>query len=631
MALAAIGGIGAEESEPVPITSPPSYTKLSLEELMDVEVTAVSRSPERLSQTPSAVQVVGNEEIRRSGATNLAEALRLAPNIQVAQVNASQWAISSRGFNNVLANKLLVMIDGRTVYTPLYAGVFWDVQSVLLEDVDRIEVVSGPGGTMWGANAVNGVVNVVSKSAEDTQGTYANATIGSAVRNSAAIRSGARIAPDLFLRVYGQRSERAETQSPEGDGAGDDWGMSQGGFRLDWKPADDVVTFQGDAYEADPDPDGTTPVTARGGNLLGRWQRSFSDSSDMQVQTYYDWTLRDLNNGFAEELHTYDVDWQHRFPLGSRQEVSWGLGYRVMDDRVQNLPGFAFKPGDRVMRVYSAFLQDEVLLVEDLLRLTVGSKFERNDFTGFEYQPSARLALTPNDRNAVWAAVSRAVRTPSRIDTDFELLLTPTFPVIQTDPEFESEKLIAYELGWRVQPLETVSLSVATFYNQYDDLRSAEPGPPPTGYPLTFANGVEGNTYGMELSGEARPVDWWRVRGGCTFLRKRLRVSEGSQDLNEASAESNDPRQQYLLQSMFDLPWNVQFDGVLRYVGALPDPHIPGYVGLDLRLAMHPAEHIEVAVVGQNLIDDQHVEFIPASPTSRELGRSVYGSLTARW
>jgi len=623
---------GSSAPESLPISKEPaSYKTMSLEELMNIEVTSVSKQPERLSAAASAIQVVQGDAIRRSGATSLPEALRLAPNLQVARVNASQWAISARGFNNVLANKLLVMIDGRTVYTPLYAGVFWDAQNTLMEDIDRIEVISGPGGTMWGANAVNGVINVISKSAKDTQGTYASGSAGTFMKDSAAIRSGGQLGEDLYMRVYGQRFHQDDTVLTDGSDAHDDWGMTQGGFRMDWEPGGDVLTLQGDAYDGDPNPEGVTPVTIRGGNVLGRWKHTISDSSDFYIQSYVDWTSRDFNNGFTQEVRTYDVDWQHRFPLGNQHEVIWGLGYRLMDDREENLPLLRFLPAHKYLHLYTGFIQDNMVLVTDRLHFTIGSKFEHNDYTGFEYQPSGRLTWMPTEYNTIWAAISRAVRTPSRIDTDFSLLLTPSFPVVQTSDDFKSETLLAYELGWRSLPYDNFSCSMALFYNQYDHVRTAEPGPPPFGLPITFGNGVEGNTYGMELCAENVVTDWWRLRGGYTWLKKDLSVKSGSNDLNDGTAESNDPEEQFLLQSSLDLPGNVEWDIIVRTVDMLPDPFVPSYVELDMRIGVRPTNHLELSIVGQNLLDDRHPEFIPSSPSPREIERSVYGTMIVRW
>jgi len=599
-----------------------TYKKLSLEELMNIEVTSASKRPEKISQTASAIQAINGQDIRRSGATNLPEALRLLPNLQVAQANANQWAISARGFNNTLANKMLVLIDGRAVYTPLHAGVLWDAQNVMLEDVERIEAISGPGGTLWGANAVNGVINVVTKSARETQGTYAEGGIGTSLQNFAALRSGGTLAEDLYLRVYGQRFERGNTLLGTGQDATDDWGVTQGGFRLDWEPGVDKVTLQGDVYDGDPDSNGGSPVALSGGNLLSRWSHAFSADSDCQLQVYFDRTMRDYGTGFSENLNTYDLDWQHRFQFGDFQEVIWGLGYRFMDDRTVSPALFTFDPADRQFDVFSAFVQDEIILIPERLRLVLGSKFEHNDFSGFEYQPSGRLAWTPTDNQCLWGAISRAVRSPSRIDQDFSAV-----PILVENPDFESEKLLAYELGWRVRPHEQVSLSIATFYNDYDDIRSVEPGPP-----LVLRNDIEGETYGVELAMNVQVVDSWRLRGGYTFLQKDLRVKSGAQDLNDGTAESNDPENQVLLQSTLDLPATFAFDAVARYVDSLPDPHISSYVELDLRLGCRPTKHLELAIVGQNLLDSSHPEFTRSTTTpANEIERSVYGSLTVRW
>ena len=609
--------------------APAALKLLSVEELMDVEVTSVSRRPERLAQTASAIQVISQEEIRRSGATSLPEALRLAPNLQVAQVNASQWAVSARGFNNVLANKLLVMVDGRTVYTPLYAGVFWDAQDTVLEDIDRIEVVSGPGGALWGANAVNGVINITTKNAAETQGLFLEADAGNELTGLASVRYGGEISPTAHYRVYAKTSEQDATALVDGTDANDDWRMRQGGFRLDLGTQENLVTLQSDFYEGQPNPDGQVAVQTRGGNLLGRWDYTISPGSDLRVQMYYDRTKRDFGNGFTEDLATYDFDGQHRFRIGSRQEIVWGFGVRRLDHQVDNLALFAFLPAHKTLNLYSAFVQDEIALVPDRLRVTLGSKFEHNDYTGFENQPSVRLAWTPTAQQTLWTAVSRAARTPARIDRDFYLFLTPALPLI-AGGDFDSEKVVAYEAGWRLQTDTSLSLSLSTFYNDYDDLRSAEPGPPPFGIPLTFANGVKGHSYGVELAAMYQLSEWWRLRGGYTFLKKSLEVKPDSRDLNQGSVESDDPRNQLMFQSLLNLPRNIELDGVVRYVDALPNPHVPGYVSLDLRVAWNASEHLELSLVGQNLLDDRHPEFVPTSPSPREIERSVYGRIVWR-
>jgi iron complex outermembrane receptor protein len=615
-----------------PDTLPPpgALKRLSLEQLMDVEVTSVSRRPEKLSTTASAIQIITGEDIRRSGASSIPEALRLAPNLQVAQVSATQWAVTARGFNNTLANKLLVLVDGRTVYTPLYAGVFWDVQNLPLDAVDRIEVVSGPGGTLWGANAVNGVINIITRSANDTQGLLAEGGAGTELHGFGAVRYGGRSSSGFAYRVYGHGFGRGSSVRPDGTDPRDSWGMGQGGFRMDWKPGTaDGFTLQGDYYDGRPDTDGSGRTVARGGNALGRWTRTLSEGSDLQLQVYYDRSWRDFGSGLTEDLSTYDLDGQHRFQLGRRQEVVWGLSARLMHDDTRSDTSFAFVPATRTLQLYGGFVQDEIALSGDRLRLSLGSKFEHNSYTGFEVQPSARLAWTPAPHHTVWAAVSRAVRTPSRIDRDFFLFLAPSVPVL-VGGNIQSEKLVAYELGWRAQPRPRVSLSVSTFYNVYDDLRTAEAGPPPTGIPIMLGNGLKGHAYGAELAAVYQVSDRWRLRGGYTFLKKDLSLKPGSTDLNGGRGEGNDPEHQFLIQSSADLPGRLELDAVLRFVDVLPAPRTPSYAGLDLRLGWNATEHLELAVVGQNLLYGRRAEFVTTSAATREVQRGVYGRITWR-
>jgi iron complex outermembrane recepter protein len=619
----------ARAQTPDTLPPPGALKRLSLEQLMDVEVTSVSRRPEKLSTTASAIQIITSEDIRRSGATSIPEALRLASNLQVAQANASQWAVSARGFNNVLANKLLVLIDGRTVYTPLYAGVFWDVQNVPLESVDRIEVISGPGGALWGANAVNGVINIITKSARDTQGLSVEGGAGTELQGFGTVRYGGGGSSGPAFRVYGEGFARGSTVDFDGTDAKDSWGLGQGGFRLDGGSQTSALMLEGDYYDGRPDPDGGTDVVVRGGNAVGRWTRELSEGSDLQLQLYYDRTWRDFGNGFTEGLSTWDLDAQHRFQIGRRQEIIWGLGARLMDHRTENLPALAFLPAHRTLQLYSGFVQDEITLADGRLRLALGSKLEHNSYTGFEIQPSGRLAWTPAARHTVWMAVSRAVRTPARIDRDFALFLAPSVPLL-LGQNLETEKVLATELGWRLQPNERVSLALSTFYNHYDDLRTAEPGPPPFGIPITLGNGLKGHTYGVELAGLWQVIDRWRLRGGYTFLKKDLSLKPGSADLNGGTAESDDPEHQFLIQSSANLPAGLELDAVFRFVDALPKPAVPSYAGLDLRLGWWATQHLELAVVGQNLLHDEHVEFIPSSPSPRRLQRGVYGKVTWR-
>lgn len=608
--------------------------KLSLEELMNLEVTSVSKHPEKLNEVASAIQVITKDDIRRSGVKTLPEALRLASNLQVAQTNASQWGISARGFNldNLLANKLLVLIDGRVVYTPMYAGVFWDVQNLLLEDVERIEVISGPGGTLWGANAVNGVINIITKNAKDTKGLFVEVATGTLLPGLGSLRYGGKINDKLSYRVYATGFKLASTVTSDSS-AKDAWWMSQGGFRFDWEASEkDQVTLQSNAYDGRPNPDGTEYVIARGAHMLGKWNHTFSEKADFQLQLYYDHTWRDFRNNFTEKLQTYDIEFQSRYKIGGRNVLTYGLGARLMDQEMENLELFGFFPAHKELHLYNIFVQDEITLIKERLRFTLGTKVEHNSYTGFEYQPSSRIIWTPGESHTVWAAVSRAVRTPSRTDREFMVSLTPTFPVIQGDSVI-SEELLAYELGWRWRPFKKLSLSFSTFYNTYDNLRSAEPGPILGTYPITFANGVHGETYGAEFAMMHQPAEWLNIRGGYTFLRKNLWVKPDSKDLNDGTAESNDPEHQFLLQSTLNFPAGIELGTVLRWVDNLSkiNAYVPAYFGLDVRLAWNVTKNFELSVVGQNLLDDRHVEFIRPNSTVRFIERSVYGKISCRF
>jgi len=612
------------------VASPTELKKLSLEELMAIEVFSVSKRAEKLSETASAVQVITGEDIHRSAASSIPEALRLASNLQVAQVDSRQWAISARGFNGTTANKLLVLIDGRTVYTPLYAGVFWDAQDTLLEDIDQIEVISGPGATLWGANAVNGVISVTTKRARDTQGLLLEGGGGTELRYFGALRYGGAMASNVHYRVYGKYFDRDSAVLSNGREATNDWRMGQGGFRVDWEPSDaNLLTVQGDFYGGWGEQPNTSDLSMSGGNVIGRWTHRFSESSDWGVQLYYDRTHRNIPGTFEEDLDTYDLDFQHRFALGERHDMVWGLGYRLIEDDVENSPGLAFLP-ERVSRQwFSAFVQDEIALVQERLHLTLGTKIEHNDYTGFEFQPSGRLAWNVTKGHMVWAAISRAVRTPSRIDTEFYAPGAPPF-FLAGGTNFVSEDLLAYEIGYRVQPHPRVSVSLAAFYNDYDHIRSIEQLSPPAPVPLEIGNGQEGETYGAELTIDYRLTDWWRLHAGYTELQIQIRPKAGSTDTTFGSSESHDPNRQFKVRSSVELPANIQFDAGFRFVTHIANQRIPEYGELDLRLAWRPIPTLELSVAGQNLLHERHAEF--GSPVARrEIERSVYAKVLWRF
>jgi iron complex outermembrane receptor protein len=623
---------------------------MSVEDLMNVEVTSVARHPEKLLQAASAIQVITQEDIRRSGATSIPEALRLADNLQVAQKNSHDWAISARGFNTDLANKLLVMIDGRTVYTPLYSGVFWDVQDYLLEDIDRIEVISGPGGALWGANAVNGVINIITKSAKDTQGVYAEAGGGSQPQDFTGVRYGGSLGADSAYRVYGKYFDRGAEVIANGNSASDSWRQGRGGFRVDSEAsAQDRVTLQGDYYDGREDEQAGGVADVSGANLLGRWTRSVSEESDFSLQTYIDQThLADpaaplLVSGVQfspagtvyDDLTTYDVDFQHRFSLGASNRVVWGLGYRYTHDAVIEAPSVGFFPAVLVQNLYSGFVQDELALAKSL-SFTMGTKLEHNDYTGFEFEPDARLSWALNSSQALWAAVSRAVRTPSRIDRDLSEGTPPYLVLLKGGADFTSEALLAYELGYRAQLNSAFTASVSSFYNQYNDVRSTS-FTPGTILPLFFANNLEGDTYGLEFSGSYQVTEDWSLHGGYTLLRENLRVKPGQFDLDDALNETADPRGQLSLRSALNLPRHTEFMAALRWVDTLhtnngPTPGtVPSYFELDTRLAWHVSARLELSLAGQNLLHDRHPEYGFPDPARAEIERSGYAKLAWRY
>lgn len=618
----------AEGDEALP--APSILKTLSVDELMDIQVTSVSLHPEKLSQTASAIQVITSDDIRRSGATSVPEALRLASNLEVAQIDSRQWAITARGFNNLFADKLLVLIDGRSVYTPLYAGVYWDVQDTMLEDVDRIEVISGPGATQWGANAVNGVINVTTKNARDTQGALLSTGAGSELRNSTEARYGGQIAPNLFYRVYAKYFDRGDSTRPDHRKSNDAWHVGQAGFRADWDPqTDNVVTVQGDAYDGTMGQVGPDNIRVNGGNVLGRWSRTLAENSEVKLQAYYDHTHRRIPNSFTQDLDTYDVDFQHRLPVGSRNDVQWGLGYRLVQDDVLNTPANAFLPAQVARQSFTGFLQDDVTLVPDRWHATVGSKVEHNDYTGFEFEPSLRLSWTPDARQTVWSAISRAVRTPSRIDRDLYSPATPPYR-ITGGAQVVSEKLSAYELGYRVQLNPQLAASVATFINEYHDLRSLEPLDPPAAFPVARSSGLQGRSAGIEISMDWRATAAWRWHAGFTQLSVHSEPEAGSLDRSTRDSVVRDPPYQGALRSMLDLGRKWELDVDLRYVGRVANQAVPGYTEGDVRLAWTPVGDWEFSLVGQNLLHVHHAEFnVPGA--RREIQRSVFGNVSWRF
>jgi iron complex outermembrane receptor protein len=630
---------------------------LSLEELGNIEVITASKSPVKLSQTAAAVYVITQDDIRRSGVTSLPEALRLAPGVDVAQIDSVKWAVGIRGFQSRLSREVLVLIDGRSVYSPLFHGVYWEVQDTLLEDIDRIEVIRGPGGTIWGANAVDGVINIITKNAKDTKGTLISGGGGTVAQGFLDFRQGGGN-DDFSYRIYGKGYD----QGPESHSDGrefDDWRRAQGGFRTDWKIDDrDTLTMQGDIY------DGVAGESVRittiappsianvnqnallsGGNFLARWQRILKNGSDIQLQGYYDRVNR-LQANQAEYRNTFDVDFVHHIKLDERQDFIWVLGARLSP---ANLPeivsSYVFNPDHRTDQVYTAYAQDQISLVEDRLELTFGAKLLHSSFTGFDLEPSLSLLWTPTPKRTFWAAVTRAVRTPSDIEDTLQtttLLTTAPLAFSQTtgDGRFTSETLLGYNAGYRSLITRSFSLDLAVFFNQYNHLLSLEPeapftendqGTPATMYPYINGNGIKGTTAGFEIAADWKPTTWWRLESSWSYLRMNLHTIPTSLDTTTvAQDEGESPDHQAQLQSYFDVSRNLEFSLTFRYVGAIPYYLVPAYETADARIAWRPVKHFEFAVVGRNLLQPRHFEYGGDPGPLVAIKRNVLASLTFR-
>ena len=650
-----------------PQALPEDLTTLSLEDLMNIEVTSASKKAQKLSETASAVFVISQEDIQRSGATTIPEALRMVPGVQVARIDANKWAVSARGFNSRWSNKLLVLMDGRSIYTPSFSGVFWNAQDTLLEDIDRIEVIRGPGAALWGANAVNGVINIITKNAADTRGGLLTAGGGSEERGFGGARYGGSLGEDTDYRIYAKYFNRDDSETVSGDGANDDWQAWRSGFRVDSRFADaDTFTVQGDVYDGDAG--GTygqaflTPpysayaeadIDMRGFNLIGRWQHIFSGGADVTLQAYYDRYEREESlsgDAFKLTYDTVDIDFQNRFELGERQEILWGAGYRFIQDKADNVFSISLDPDNRDLDVFNIFLQDEITLIPDRLRLTLGAKLEKNDYTDFEFQPNLRLMWTPSSAQSVWAAVSRAVRTPSRIENDVRLNTAvvsrgPFAPPLEIalfgNRDLDAEKLTAYELGYRFQPINELSFDIAVFYNDYDDLIGVtvgapflelSPAPLHEVLPLMASNNQEGETYGFELAADWQPTAWWSLKAAYTYLQLSIEEDAiGFAEYSKETIEGSSPEHQVSLRSAMRLTDQVGLDVWLRYVDDLPAFDIDRYVTADMRLSWTPLKNVELAVVGQNLLDDQHPEFVQEGILPTEVERSAYAKVTWRF
>lgn len=587
--------------------------ELSLEQLSELPVTSVSGRPESLRSAPASVFVISGEDIRRSAATSLPEALRLAPNLQVARLNAGQYAISARGFNNAIANKLLVLIDGRTIYSNLFSGVFWDFHDLVLEDIERIEVISGPGGTLWGANAVNGIINVITKPAASTQGALVSAT-RSHQGGQEALRWGGKLGEVGHLRLYGLGIDRDNSRLASGAERPDAASKRQAGFRADLQLPAGGLTLQGDVYRGGEDPANNAAPKLHGANLLARWEGSLAGGSPYRLQAYYDLQARDETATFRNRAENFDLQFTHEPRLGEGQQLLWGGGYRVGKDSHDPSPLIRFDPAERRLTWANVFAQHQWRTGP--WQLTSGLKAERNSYTGIEWLPSLRLAYEHAGQASTWAALSRVVRAPARIDRDFYFPGNAPFLIVG-GAGFESEVAQVAELGHRGQAGRDLSYSVTVFRQQYDGLRAGRGAPP------RIANRIEGHADGLEAWGEWQPADFARLSAGFLGLRKRLRFSEAPFDTTSIPNLGNDPRQQWKLRAKFDLPRRTELDLHLRRVGALPSPSVPRYTVLDARLGWQATPAIEVSLVAQNLLNRRHAEF-EAPASASYFGRRLF-------
>jgi iron complex outermembrane recepter protein len=629
-----------------------SLKHLSIEELLNVEVTSVSKSAEPVGEAAAAVTVVSAEDIRRSGATSVPEALRSVPGIYVARKTASTWAVSARGFSSANSEKLLVLSDTRSIYTPLFSGVFWDVQDYLMDDIERIEVIRGPGAALWGSNAVNGVINITTRSARETQGAYFEAASGTEEKATVAARYGGRIG-DAYYRVSGKYLDRDDSFHLD-PATSDDWRLAHLSFRADWDRDDfDRLTLQSDVYSGHigqlspsitiigrPGVTGDLQADVAGGNILGRWRHTLSTDSDLQIRAYFDRTHRN-DPTYVDDLDTWDFDLQHRFAIGETQRIVWGLNYRLMADRMNGKGTFVgiLQPRTSHDALISGFVQDQIALAERL-QLTLGTKLEQNDFSGFEVQPSVRAAWEPSSGHTLWAAVSRAVRVPTRLERDISVDASDPAgnPVLRLlgNEDFDAEELRAYELGYRWQVLPNVSVDLAGFHNRYRDLASLELGTPfvetASGkiiIPITNENRTDGRADGVELQTVLSPTSRWRLTGTYSYVS--LHLQPRGLDLNRGKLlERATPRHQLGLRSSIDLPAGFEMDAQLRGVTAVESSpqipageRIPGYAELDVRLAWNDGDRIELSLVGQNLLHDHHAELATAS-FGGEVERAVY-------
>jgi iron complex outermembrane recepter protein len=632
-------------------------SEASLEDLMNIRVTSVTRTEQPLSRTASAIFVITPEDIRRSGATNIPDLLRMVPGVDVAQINANTWAISARGLNGRFSNELLVLLDGRNVYTPTFGGVFWDVLDTPLEDIERIEVIRGTGGTIWGANAVNGVVNIITRKAANTHGRTVVAGGGNLDQGSGTAQYGGALGKKTDYRIFTKYFNQDHLPGLNGSNGGDGWHLLRGGFRADsMLSAKDTLMVQGDLYtgaEVSPSsffPSVTSPgpqnndlvVPLSGGFLQSVWNHAFSARSDTTLQISFDRYERE--DELREERRTLNIDFQHHFAWGTRQDFVWGANYRNTGSDTHGDLLFSLSPADFNMQLFSVFIQDAIALVPDKLYLTVGTRLDHNYYTGFNILPSGRVAWTPSARRMFWAAASHANRTPAETDTGGRVNLggftgpggVPVLAALVGNPHFGDEALTDYEVGYRTALSEHLSIDLAAYYGDYSHQGTVEPatafyettpGPPHVVLPVTYENLMHGEAHGFEAAVNWKATGRWTLSPGYGFEQIRMRLDPTSKDTDSVlEAEGNTPVDSAQLRSHFDLTRGLAWDASAYYVDRLISGDVPSYTRVDTGFTWSWTEHLSSSVFGQDLAKDRHLEFVDDSGSVRStlVKRSVY-------
>ncbi len=626
-----VGPLGAEEVPRDGIVSPSVLKRMTVEELLAQNVTSVSRRPESWHETAGNVFLMLGQRAHFTGATVLPELLRMAPSLFVAQKSSSEWAVNARGFvrSNGASNKLLVMMDGRTVYSPLFSNVFWESTSMFLPDLERIEVISGPGGASWGANAVNGVISIQSKSARETLGGLAYANTGSVAQGFGG-RYGTKFGSTGAARVYVQGAEHDATLTATGTEDGyDRWKTVQTGFRADWgDAAAGELTLQSDVF-AGRYRRNVPQLSFDNFNVLGRWSRDLSPDSQLWIRAYHDRTENRTANANHEVSLTTDLEFQHHLKPADNQDLLWGANYRLLEDSITDTVGFTIQPADLKFALGSIFAQHEIELTRAALKLTMGLRFEHNHYSGWEYLPSLRLAWKLPDQ-LIWIAASRAARIPSRFDSDYFAPASPPYSIVMGGPKFKAEIVHAYELGWRGHPVTGFSLTATAYLHDYDDLRSLEPSGPAV-IPITIGNEAAGRSYGLELFADWDVAPWWRMRAGGFVMRQETWLKPGSGDLEKGFGEASFPEYQAQLRNTFYLGRSVTWWTALRQVAAVPASDdgqgvVPGYAEMDTCLTWTLQKGLELSLSGRNLLDAAHPE-IGGLAVRREIQRSVQSAI----